>query len=131
MSTILEYPYGDGTVLVDASGTAVPNKSEDGGGGGSSDFSIASVTTIGGDGVKYSPMPILIYNDELMVRPLQPTSNIVLYKGTQKFVFTKYVHPITSAEGTGGVSVEYDAEYQAYLVTVTGDGTLTITTEIA
>lgn len=105
--------------------------SSSGGGGGSSDFSTAEVITTGGENVSFTAPPIMIFNDQLVAGPLRATSELVLYKNSQMFIFTEHSLHIISAEGTGGVSVEYDETYQEYSVTVTGNGTLTIETEAA
>lgn len=133
MSTILEYPYGDGTVLVDASGTAVPNKSEGGGGGGESDFSTAELTFNLADGalVNFNVAHYQIQGDSGMALGANSvfastpnTINTILCKGSSMLTFTRISTGYAIKSISGDIE---DVGNNNYIIT--GDCAITVGAE--
>lgn len=96
------------------------------GGGGSSDFSTATMTIVNGRVDTKLSVPCILDNEEFNMRGSATMSifdrsscQVILYKG-KAYVITSQA----DVESTGG-NIEYDADIQMYVVT--GDCTITYT----
>lgn len=98
-----------------------------GGGGGESDFSTAQVS-FAGNWLNTGIYPVGIDTDDdfIAIVPTEDLQTLVLYKGKQE-LYASTEYEITA---TGSITVQYNSEYQEYAITITGDGTLTIGTDI-
>ncbi len=99
------------------------------GGGGSSDFSTAHVTVSTNDSFYLSNSVILVDVNDVLITDVSFESNdylFLLYKGEYEAnIMPPDEMSITSATGSGGVSVS--TSLFGYRVMITGDGTLSVT----
>lgn len=100
-------------------------------GGGSSDFSTATVTVVTNDSFRLSNSVIIDETDDAMITNIFFESGdypLVLYKGEYEGnIQAPDEMSITSATGSGDVSI--GTTPFGYSVTITGDGTLNVTVE--
>ena len=101
-----------------------------GGGGGSSDFSTATVNiTINGGDAIYLNDAVGIIDDEMMwLQDIETwTAMLVLYKGLYEAnIIPAEGYKVSSATGTGGVTITDPPFGDSKRVRITGDGTLTV-----